>query len=787
MGVSTYFAIIKYMNDLVKRLKGYDYVIVDYATKLELLKLRIRNPLLTFKIFTVEELITKFLGSASDQSLFALLEKYNNLTYEHAKIINNTIVFPNVSKSSLKVNTLSTYQKALKALNLLESDFLIAHSLHNKKILLPKYLASNYLLINLLNSVHANFEFTEDMHNFIHEITVFHTGVDEVYAALNRIAALLANGVKPSLIKILKPNSAYEELLRKLAPQFNIVLGPRLFPLNAFSDVVAFVEQFKGQRIDISDPLIQTLRMSTSAPLIALYNLIIAIDFNSVSNKHHYAILKDKIKSESIALEDNDGIEFINEIPLFSANDTYYFYLNFANGAAPNIQSLNPYLNNEERKQLGLLDDETIALINENKLISTLNNNKNIYISFAKIFGQENYELSTLADKLEYECIEHQLAHKIYSQKYFNYLTGVSYDKLIFYKKHDENFDELFIANDYFDDYGSFDYKFKGINHYHEMVYLSPTKIDLYQRLPFDYFVQHLLNIVDDRPSIHLHFGEFVHSVLENSTSEETFKVCFSHYLDQMNFNTKDRFFVENERDLIAEAFRFNQRYLNTVMPTKIHNETLINAPFAAKCVLNGRLDRILLFEKDEKKYIFVVDFKTGNATTNPKNYEYGLDLQLPLYGLLLSLTEDYKDYEVSALVLNSIKLTSTYSAGSRETFTEAIINDIKYTGILIDDADSLKILNAEADSERPFFKIGGRGKVKKLTDLIRREEYKNYMEVTRNKVEETYVGILNNDFRIEDKKINNESSAKYSRYKEISFLPRNSVIEEADYEEGNE
>ena len=129
------------MNDLVKRLKGYDYVIVDYATKLELLKLRIRNPLLTFKIFTVEELITKFLGSASDQSLFALLEKYNNLTYEHAKIINNTIVFPNVSKSSLKVNTLSTYQKALKALNLLESDFLIAHSLHNKKILLPKYLS----------------------------------------------------------------------------------------------------------------------------------------------------------------------------------------------------------------------------------------------------------------------------------------------------------------------------------------------------------------------------------------------------------------------------------------------------------------------------------------------------------------------------------------------------------------------------------------------------------------------------------------------------------------------
>lgn len=79
-----------------------------------------------------------------------------------------------------------------------------------------------------------------------------------------------------------------------------------------------------------------------------------------------------------------------------------------------------------------------------------------------------------------------------------------------------------------------------------------------------------------------------------------------------MNFNTKDRFFVENERDLIAEAFRFNQRYLNTVMPTKIHNETLINAPFAAKCVLNGRLDRILLFEKMKRNIYLLLTLKLG-------------------------------------------------------------------------------------------------------------------------------------------------------------------------------
>jgi hypothetical protein len=51
----------------------------------------------------------------------------------------------------------------------------------------------------------------------------------------------------------------------------------------------------------------------------------------------------------------------------------------------------------------------------------------------------------------------------------------------------------------------------------HDTIYLSPTKIQLYQSVPFDYFACYLLHIKDERPSIHKDYGSFVHSVLEHS------------------------------------------------------------------------------------------------------------------------------------------------------------------------------------------------------------------------------------------------------------------------------
>jgi hypothetical protein len=223
--------------------------------------LRIQNPTLSFKILTVDEVICKFLGGANDQSLFALIAKYDGLSYKHAKTINNTIVFPSEGKSNKKLKTLTAYRNALKDLNLLAADPLVTYSLKDKTILLPKYLENNYLLLGLLNQVQTNLIFLDNVHNYTHSVTTFHTGIDEVYDVLNEISKLLASGVPSQNIKIVRPKSNYEKLLRKLAPQFNIVLGPELFPLSAFTDVNIFVNQFRGQRIETSDVFYATYRI----------------------------------------------------------------------------------------------------------------------------------------------------------------------------------------------------------------------------------------------------------------------------------------------------------------------------------------------------------------------------------------------------------------------------------------------------------------------------------------------------------------------------------------------
>ena len=87
-------------------------------------------------------------------------------------------------------------------------------------------------------------------------------------------------------------------------------------------------------------------------------------------------------------------------------------------------------------------------------------------------------------------------------------------------------------------------------------IYHQP-KFNYIKSVPFDYFACYLLHIKDERPSIHKDYGSFVHSVLEHSKDEQTFIASFNHYLDHYNFSSKDRFFVENDYELIAESLPF--------------------------------------------------------------------------------------------------------------------------------------------------------------------------------------------------------------------------------------
>lgn len=79
----------------------------------------------------------------------------------------------------------------------------------------------------------------------------------------------------------------------------------------------------------------------------------------------------------------------------------------------------------------------------------------------------------------------------------------------------------------------------------------------------------------------------------------------------------------------------------------KILNEPIkLNFSNGVEIILNGKVDRVDVYENDGEKYIRIIDYKTGAHSFNLQNVIFGIDMQMLLY--IFALTEKdskYKDY----------------------------------------------------------------------------------------------------------------------------------------------
>ncbi len=755
------------MELLVKLLDNHDFIIVNYATKIELLKLRKTYPWLNFKVVTREEVIDEFLGASSLATLKYIIEKYN-YTYDHAKVVNDNIIFKNYSNHNAKLKTLTTIRQALLRDGLLMGDFIAKTTYANKKILLSSEYSEDPLLTNLLTEAKAQLTFIPQLNNYKPIVHKFTNGIDEIYFTLNEIAALLDNGVLPENIKLFITDQNYVSLISQLAMQFNIQIEPRAYSLfdhptiyNLYETLLTDMPKFL-EIINDENP---------SNVIIAFKNVYLNIDPQDVPAGHFNTYLKAQLLATSYREETLNGIEIIRQLPLFSSPETHYFYLNFVEGNTPARAASSPFLTNSEKDLLGILNDEIVAKCHEKALISAISNIKSVHLSFTEVFVDAEFKPSNLVRKLELTIPKGEpLPHIFYSQNYLNYVTSKRRDELESFNALDEMLSFYYFVNQQRDDYKSFDYTFKPINYQSKPVTLSYSKINTYQSLPFDYFAKYLLGLTEDGESEHIRYGNFVHNVLEHSTDEASFKFSFSQFLDNDSFSAKERFFIENTAPLIYLAFENYMHYIEMTKPSVIHNEIELSATINNNIKLIGRVDRLLEFTANDQKYGMIIDFKTGSTVSNREKYQEGLDLQLPLYGVLLQNADNYQDITPIALVLNQIK-AAPYVLDNEESLLRYARNALKFKGLLLGEMDMLALIEKDL-SPSPYFTALRLTKDGNLRGVVTAEEFTNYLKIAETKVIETYDGIMNNEFPVKVKHFGRENSGRNSSYKHISYLP---------------
>lgn len=771
------------MKDFVKLLERYDYLICDYATKNEVLKLRNEFPWLKIKVVTVNEVIAMFLGKLDEEILIELIAKYD-FNLEHAKIIQENLIFPHTTSFNKKTSELSTIRRQLISDGYITVDEYASFAFANKDVLILDYLRDHSLLNELLLTANVNVTYFTKDYNYIPKLYAFKSDVEEVYYVLNSIAALLNNGVLARNIIVLRPQTNYLNLLFALAPQFNIVFQNEGKPLLSFPEVKSIVQSLEQKEITISELLEGSDKEDLSPVLISFYNAFSTIDFNKLPAKFHIEYIKSVLQKTNFSVTVNDGIKIVNELPQYDFADKHYFFLDFSQTTAPVVPRGSRLLTAEEIKELGMLPVDKEALINERQMVKALTNLRNLTLSYSYIANNEKNDVSPLANALGLEKELITIPTSFYSHEYINYLTGLYKDQYRYYNIISDELNLLEHANPNSNEFKKFDFRFKGINYEHQLpLKLSFSSYDDFINLPFDYFAKYILKIVESG-SYALDYGNFVHKVLEESIDEESFERNFHYYIDKYDFTVKDKFFVMHQKPIVKENFFFLKDYLHRSNPKEVIKEEYISIPLNENVTISGKVDRIHLYERNDKKYLVVFDYKTGEAHMGTSDIEKGFHFQLPIYSVLVNNYERFKDYETVGLAMNSIKL-GPFLFQDENHFKTIVDKDLKFKALLKYDISAMSAIDPTYIQSEFYIglRVNKDGTLGKMGGKIPFEDLKEHAET---KISEVATRILANDFKVEKTYITGtRTSGPYSKYVNISYV--NSGINESDEGEYDE
>lgn len=262
---------------------------------------------------------------------------------------------------------------------------------------------------------------------------------------------------------------------------------------------------------------------------------------------------------------------------------------------------------------------------------------------------------------------------------------------------------------------------------------LSQTSIKSFVLCPYRYHASYVLGLrepVDSTPN-YANDGTFLHYVFENLLSscrgeDGAFQVPDEEALNELTnriieayINALFPYAPPTDHKLLhlfARLRRLALLMLHHVL-TEMQNSRFIPSDFekaigrreesalppvtltlkdGSRVLLTGKIDRIDLYERDGKRYVRVVDYKTGEHVFSPEDVRTGMDIQLILYlAAYLVAVPDAAAYGAEYLYIKTQKGASTVKKSGFYLDDEELKSAANLTGDPLHFA-GLKVLSAE-------------------------------------------------------------------------------------------
>lgn len=195
---------------------------------------------------------------------------------------------------------------------------------------------------------------------------------------------------------------------------------------------------------------------------------------------------------------------------------------------------------------------------------------------------------------------------------------------------------------------------------------------------------------------------------------------------------------------------------------------------------LTGRIDRLDTYEEEDKLYLKVVDYKSGNTTFDFVSFYYGLQMQLLVYlnAAIQMAQKVYKDKDLIPAGILYYHINDPVVNKTEDVDTE-ILKELQMNGIINADMNVIKIMDTSFDSGdgsiRPKTKsvvipaeTDAKGTLKKKSGLLSKQEFKAlsaYVDANINKFGKE---ICDGNTEVNPYKLGNRTACDYCEYKGI-------------------
>lgn len=722
------------------------------------------------KYMSLEEFIKKVTCDYDTKTIYYLMKKYD-IKYDIALMYLDNLSYINDSLDNKKMFKLKEIKKYLDDNNLLLYNQRFSNYIKDKQIYIYGYSYINKYQESILAKY--NYQIIDSDYQTYPINKIYYTDYidDEVIFVANKISHLLKDGVSIQNIKIIASNE-YINVLDRIFKLYQI-------PISLNKKSIYSVYEVKKILNNLNTSLEELEKIQNIKLLTIITNILNKYSF--VSDKEEVRTLIEEDFKNTYISDNEEAIKIINLFDYIDDND-YVFLMGFNKENFPKIYKDDDYFNDIEKDILELNTSNFLNSIQRKITIRKIQSIKNLTITYKLYDSSLNYTKSDLFDNI---C-EEKINNEDYTNSHFlnEVLLTLKLDKLVKYNIKEKDLDLLY--SNYLDiPYLKYDNKYHQIatdNLYKYLknnLVLAYTSFDNYNKCKFKYYLNHILGINIIKDDFAMLIGNVCHYLLSNIDNND-FDVSkyFDDYLaKQRDFTSREKFFLQNIKEemfFIVDTIKKQLTY--TSFDKKLYEEKVyIDKSKNIKVTFMGVIDKVLYKEEDNKTYLVVIDYKTGNTDIKLNNMAYGIGMQLPIY-LYLSSNMKFKNVQVVGFYLQ--KLLSS-SLDNTKDYDEARENSLKLEGYSINNEQILskfdktynnsKLIKGMKTSSKGFYSY---------SKVLSNEEIDSLIISTNEQIDSVIDSILKADFTINPKIIDGENiSCKYCEYQDICFRRESDVV----------